>query len=150
MPDQAKSKKRKLFPKFGIRFLLLVLLVVSLPLAWLAGILNEHRIENNFVREANIISEASGYESFCTKRYDFELARQTAPSPKGVAGWLGVFILESLDGLQTVLELEALNLEGCDALADASAIKKLFSVQVSPISIRKKLQDKGILIPTED
>ena len=58
--------------------------------------------------------------------------------------------LETLDGLQTVLELEALNLEGCDALADASAIKKLFSVQVSPISIRKKLQDKGILIPTED
>ena len=52
MPNQAKTRSRKFLPKFGLKFLLLVLLIVSFPLAWLASELTEHRNETRFIDNA--------------------------------------------------------------------------------------------------
>lgn len=133
MPNQAKSKKRKLLPKFGIRFLLLILLVVSLPLAWLAGVLNEHRNENKFVRDANLTSQASGFESFCTKWYDYELARQKDPSETNGSGWLGTVF-----GEEKFARIEKLRFEGNAHLGhiDLSKLKHVKNVRIENSDIK--------------
>lgn len=140
MPDQAKSKKRKLLPKFGLKFLLLLLLIASLPFAWLASVLNEYRNENRFIRTARAASEASEYDSFCTKWYDYELHRTNElPIQRNVPGWIRAAI-----GDEKFARIEKLRFEGNAHLGhiDLSGLKyvKHLSIEHSDI---KDLQDIG-------